>query len=163
MKNTNIGIHEVKSSDWVTENRETFGPPRPPLYALDVNEGEKLTIYPVRVGSLELFGPPFLPIIWAPKWMYAPVDPMDEYNILRFDYSGNFSDIRIATINEMPVDVEIIVAKYREGRLLSYLLLPSDATREETVRLEIFVKGERKILEFEKTRVTNWNPIIAPL
>jgi hypothetical protein len=161
VQNNQDEIYEVKINFWATKN-ELYGTLQPPLYALNI-KGAELTIYPVCTGRLELFGPPFLPIIWAPKWMYTTGDPMDENNVLRFVYSGTPSDMRIEAVNGIPINSENIGVEKHGGEVLFFLLLPSNMVKKETLEVRIFVKGERKILQFEKTRTTSWHPIIVPL
>jgi hypothetical protein len=163
VQNNDSAIYETTKEDWVTKG-VFYGTVQPALHVLKITGDGELVIYPICIGRLELFGPPFLPIIWAPKWASYTGDPMiDKNNLLRFMYSGKSSDIRLEKINGISGDDRGIKVREAEKNGMLFLEIPASALEGEVLIIEMSVNRNRRVLEFRKMRTTYWHPLIAPL
>jgi hypothetical protein len=154
-------FHDVERSDWVTTN-QGYGAVRPPLRSININGQGQLIIYPIRSsGDIETFGPPFLPIIWIPKFMYLP--PSTPLNILHLICTGNPDDVCIESIDDMLINQDLLKIKMREGETHFYVSIPDRIAEKETLTANISVGGNVMYLKFNKSRSTNWFPLFVPL
>ncbi len=154
-------FHDVERSDWVTKNKGC-GAVRPPLKYININEDETLTIYPIRSsGDIETFGPPLLPIIWIPRFMHLP--PSNPFNVLHLIYTGNSEDVRIESIDNMPITQNYLSRKMRKRETHYYLSIPDRTVKKETFKVNIFIGENEMNLLFNRSRSKNWFPLIVPL
>jgi hypothetical protein len=156
-------LHEVKRSDWVTTN-QGFGIVRPPLKAVfgSDNGAWKLTIYPVPIhGDIEMFGPPLLPIIWIPEFMYLP--PLDPLNVLHFVVAGSLTDIRIESVNGMPVNQDCVKKEEYVGEAHYFLSISKSDAKKDALTVNISVGQNMIYLEFNKCRTKNCFPLFVPI
>ena len=154
-------FHDVERSDWVTTN-QGFGSVRPPLKSININGYGALTIYPIRSsGDVETFGPPLLPIIWIPRFMHLP--PSDPLHVLHLIYTGNSDDVRVESVDDIPVTQDCMSRKMREGETHFYFSIPDRAVKSETFKVNISVGESEMNLKFNKSRSKNWFPLVVPL
>lgn len=170
-QNTCPEIHETQRSSWVTTN-QGFGAIRPPLKTINIGGVGTFLIYPVRThGDIETFGPPLLPIIWVPKWMH--LSPSDPLNTLHFVFVGEPKDVRIKSINNLPVEPNIITQEHvvrehgsqtRVEKETSFFLpIPNGITKQGSFNVSISIRENHFTLEFENDRLINWFPLFVPL
>jgi|GEM_PF-2502385 len=154
-------FHDVERSDWITTN-QGYGTVRPPLKSININGDGELTIYPMLSnGHIEMFGPPLLPIVWIPEFMC--LSPLDPLNVLHLIYTGNSDDVRIESVNDIPITQDCLKRKIHEGETHFYLSISDRTVKKGTFNVNISVEGNIIYLKFNKSRSGNWFPLVAPL
>ncbi len=161
VQNDDYLLHEVDRDGWVTTN-QGFGSVRPPLMSIDIADDGKLTIYPVCLGvNLDMFGPPFLPLIWIPRFMHLP--PRHPLNTLHFVYTGRSGDLRVVSVNDVPINQESVVKEELNAESHYYLSIEEYIGNAEVIKVSVFVDAKIIRLVFAKIRSVNCFPFFVPL